>query len=88
MGQNPANHQVPNKTGSMCGLGDSPAVAGEVNGKQCYITVDTGSNMSIVRPDFIGREISTQLEGCWMRTVTGERAPIRGRWSSDRENFD
>ena len=54
-------------------------MAGEVNGKQCYITVDTGSNMSIVRPDFIGREISTQLEGCWMRTVTGERAPIRGR---------
>ena len=32
-------------------------------GKQCYITVDTGSNMSILRPDFIGAETSTQLEG-------------------------
>ena len=36
------------KTGLMCELQDSPAVSGEINGVQCCITVDTGSNICIV----------------------------------------
>ena len=67
------------KTGSIYSSGgNSLTVSGSVDGKDCVITVDTGSNISIIRPDLLHRE-SSQLRDSWLRTVTGERAPIHGK---------
>ena len=41
------------KTGSINGPGDSLTVPGMISGAPCEITVDTGSNISIVRPDLL-----------------------------------
>ena len=62
----------------MCELQDSPAVSGKINGAQCCISVDTGSNISIVRSDLVKQD-RVLLENCWMKTVTGEKAPILGK---------
>ena len=61
----------------MCEIQDSPAISGAINGVQCSITIDTGSNISIVRSDLVKKD--TCLEHCWMRTVTGEKVPVLGR---------
>ena len=51
----------------------------KVDGRPCNITVDTGSNISIIRPDILTEstreslETSTQL----LCTVTGETAPAQ-----------
>ncbi len=67
------------KTGSIYSSGgNSLTVSGSVDGKDCVITVDTGSNISTVRPDLLRGE-SSQLKDSWLRTVTGERAPIHGK---------
>lgn len=69
------------KTGSLSCAGDSLVVQSSINCQRCHITVDTGSNISIVRPDVLG-EMATQsiqpVTSC-LKTVTEERAPIRGR---------
>ena len=54
---------------------------GSINGALCEITVDTGSNISIVRPDLLGgvNEDLFQPVHSYIRTVTGEQAPIRGK---------
>ena len=66
------------KTGSIYSTGgNSLTVSGSIDGKECVITVDTGSNISI-RPDLLRGE-SSQLKDSWLRTVTGERAPIHGK---------
>ena len=41
------------KMGAIHGGGDSLTVAGTVHGRPCEITVDTGSNISIVRPNML-----------------------------------
>ena len=44
--------------------------------------VDTGSNITIVRPDVVKDEIlrnKISPVGSFLRTVTGERAPVIGR---------
>ena len=69
------------KTGTLNHTGDGLLVQGCVEGKKCHITIDTGSNISIVRPDILGRHTRGAMqpvESC-LKTVTGERAPIRGR---------
>ena len=58
---------------------DSPVVEGEVDGVKCCITVDTGSNISIVRSDLVKQDTAAFLENCWMKTVTGEKAPVLGK---------
>ena len=53
---------------------------GEINGTQCYITVDTGSNISTVWTGLLIRSTNISMENCWLRrTVTGERAPALGK---------
>lgn len=44
------------------------------------MTVDSGSNISIVRPDILTEMIRNSLQSStqMLRTVTGEMAPIRG----------
>ena len=56
-------------------------MAGTINGASCEITVDTGSNISIVRPDIL-KDVSSDLlqpVHSYIRTVTGEQAPIHGK---------
>ena len=53
---------------------------GSIDGRVCCITIDTGSDITIVRPDLVQRgRIDWNPEMEWMSTVTGERAPIHGR---------
>ena len=69
------------KTGSVHCSPDGLIMPGKVDGRPCNITVDTGSNISIIRPDILTEstreslEKSTQL----LHNVTGETAPIHGR---------
>ncbi len=83
--QNPAVDTAPKevfKTGSALGPCDGLVATGTLDGSGCQITIDTGSNISIIRPDVLRRgEIKKRMEpvdSC-LRTVTGEKTPIRGR---------
>ena len=85
MGQSSANNFVAPKnifkTGSIYAVADNLTVSGTINGRTCEITVDTGSNISIVRPDVLGpasQKLIEPVDSC-LRTVTGEHAPIHGR---------
>ncbi len=53
---------------------------GSIDGVECSITVDTGSNVSIIRPDVLSEEsrASVQPVSSYLRTVTGATAPILG----------
>ena len=53
-----------------------------MGGGSCTLTVDTGSNISIVHPEVLQRStnhVTIQPVGSQLRTVTGETAPILGR---------
>ena len=81
-GQNLArNLQAPFEISSLHAGGDSFTVAGSINGCPCQITVDTGSNISIVKPDTLKTEDLEQIKpvNSCLRTMTGERAPARGK---------
>ena len=69
------------KTGSIYNVCDSRIVAGSINGRDCDITVDTGSNISILRPDILvdrdGFNILPVHSS--LQTVIGEKAPIHGK---------
>ena len=55
-------------------------VEGSVDGKACFIMIDTGSDITIVRSDLVQESsIDWGPEMEWMSTVTGEKAPINGR---------
>ena len=70
------------KTGSIFSNSDSLLVAGTLDGVCVDMTVDTGSNISIVRPDVLPKASSNRVQpipGSAIRTVTGEQAPIIGK---------
>ena len=52
-----------------------------MEGRNCQITIDTGSNISIVRPDVLPEKKQSEIQPVnqCIRTVTGEKAPIRGK---------
>ena len=56
-------------------------VPGTMDGNHCIFTIDTGSTITIVRPDVLPREKKENLQPVsgWLRTVTGERVPFRGK---------
>ena len=62
------------KTGSIHNDCDSLILAGSINGKACDITIDTGSNISIVRADILTEEdkLCVQPVSSCLCTVTGE----------------
>ena len=68
-------------TGTITGPGTSLFVSGSIDGYHCNITVDTGSDISVVHPDILSQEKRESLQpaSSYLQTVTGERAPIRGR---------
>ena len=60
---------------------NSLIVCGKVDNTNCDIIIDTGSDISIVHPDVLSGKKQEQISpasGCSLRTVTGEKAPIRG----------
>ena len=65
VGQNSARLSKPPcdiyKTGSLNAGGNSLTVSGTINGRTCIITVDTGSNISIVRPDVLNTHTVVDL---------------------------
>ena len=69
------------KTGSIYNACDSLIVTGSINGRSCDVTIDTGSNISILRPDILtikdGPDIQP-VQSC-LQTVTGEKAQIHGK---------
>ena len=77
---------------------NSLSVTGKIAGSPCEIVVDTGSNISIVRPDILRRSASTSKVSIQpvngnVRTVTGDTTPVRGKGklkirigSTDREH--
>ena len=58
-------------------VGDTLLVDAKIEGRWCKCVVDTGSNITIVRPDVIelrsGKILPTETV---LRTVTGETAPV------------
>ena len=74
------------KTGSVYAVADNLTVTGTVNGRTSEITVDTGSNISIVRPDVLAaanQKLIESVDSC-LRMVTEEDAAIQpvaaGHW--------
>ena len=65
-------------TGTIAGPGTSLFITGSIDGCHCNITVDTGSDISVVRPDLLSRKKRESLQSVtsYLRTVTGERSPI------------
>ena len=61
------------KNGSIYHTGNSLLVEGNINGRLCCITIDTGSgNITIVRPDLVQKgSIDWNSKAEWMSTVTG-----------------
>ena len=57
-------------------------VDGRVEGRNCHLTVDTGSEISIIRHGLFQSmsRINLQPQIGWLRTATGERTPTHG-WS-------
>lgn len=51
---------------------------GTVGRKTCNVAVDTGSSISIVRPDMLDRLNVVQPSSHCLPTVTGDTAPIQG----------
>ena len=84
-GQNSAtSNEAPKvvfKTGSIHNDCDSLNVAGSINGKACDITIDTGSNISIVKADILTEKdkLCVQPVSSCLHTVTDERAQIHGK---------
>ncbi len=68
------------KTGKSFKACDGLVASGSINGVKCSITVDTGSNVSIIRPDILIEEARASLQpvSSHLKTVTGATAPILG----------
>ena len=83
----PAQRNPPTKilkTGMMQGMADSLIVAGSIEGSNYDMVIDTGSNITIVGPDVLGRvsndvNIKVQPVDRLLRTGTRETKPVRGR---------
>ena len=67
-------------TGTLVGPGTGLTVSGSVGGYECNLTVDTGSDISIVHPDILkDQRVETLPVTPSFRTVTGEKAPMKGK---------
>ena len=72
------------KTGTIRGFTDSLVISGNIEGAICDMVIDTGSNITILRPDILQRvskdaDINVPLVNCLLRTVTDETMPVRSR---------
>ena len=56
-------------------------VSGSIDDNHCMITIDTGSTITIVCPGVLSKEKRQHLQPVsgWLRTVTGEKVPFKGK---------
>ena len=78
------NSLAPNlafNTGTLVGPGTGLTVSGTIDGYECNLTVDTGSDISIVHPDILQDQKVKTLQPVTpsFRTVTGQKAQMKGR---------
>ena len=82
-----ANHsdnltpQVVLMTGTLTHKGESLTVMGHFEGVPCPMVVDTGANITIVRPDVLTKQLrnSVQAMTSVLKTATGESATVHGK---------
>ena len=84
----PFPDSVPHIPCSLRSSGPSTSLTtnGLVAGRQCQVTIDTGSNITLVRPDVLsrpGKRVTIQPAERQLRTVTGEIAPVCGICTED-----
>lgn len=75
---NPKAPSVEFKINSIHNAGRGLVVDGTVGDNDCQITVGTGSEITLIRPDLL-EGVDWQPEVCWLWIVTGEWPPIHGR---------
>lgn len=68
-------------TGTLLGTGRGLTVSGSIDGYNCNLIVDTGSEISIVHPDILQSWKRENLQPVTptFRTVTGQKAPMLGK---------
>jgi hypothetical protein len=62
---------------------DSLIVSGKIEDVPCEMVVDTGSNITVVRPDMVrriseSRRVDIKPVVSCLRSVTGDTTPVRG----------
>ena len=60
---------------------ENPFVVGSVEDHPCHLTIDTGSNISIIRPDVLSEQRQTVIQPVsqFICNVTGEKVTIQGK---------
>ena len=68
-------------TGTLTHKEESLTVMGHIEGVPCPMVVDTGANISIVRPDVLSKQLrnSVQATTSVLKTATGETATVHGK---------
>ena len=72
-------YSVPSKA-YQAGLSLGLSAFGSITGVKCTFTIDTGSDITIVRPDIL-QASGTRMEAIigQIRTVTGEMTPLQAK---------
>ena len=60
-------------------VGESCFISLTVEGVPCHALVDSGATVSLVRPDVVPGGTQLEPSAKWLRTVTGELAPLTGK---------
>ena len=68
-------------TGQLSHKGDSLTVNGNIDGVICPMVVDTGANVTVVRPDVLSKSTLSRLQGTMslLKTATGDTANVAGK---------
>ena len=77
--QTPLPPETDDSNNSDWELGDSCYIPVTVEGVPCLALLDTGSTVTVVRPDVVPEGTRLKPTLVPLRTVTGELAPIQGR---------
>ena len=68
-------------TGQLFHKGDSLTVNGNIDGVICPMVVDTGANVTVVRPVVLNKSTLSRLQGTMslLKTATGDTANFAGK---------
>ena len=68
-------------TGQLSHKGDSLTVNRNIDGVICPMVVDTGANLTVVRPDVLSKSTLSRLQGTMslLKTATGDTANVAGK---------
>ena len=73
--------QVVMMTGELSHKGDTLTVSGNIDDVICPVVVDTGANVTVVRPDVLRKSTLSRLQGTMivLKTATGDTANVAGK---------